>query len=103
MSWGGDVDAMAHLGDRLDRAARNLGDAARVIGSAMVEDGTTCLASGPTAAPVVAEMAAWASLQAADVRRRARILTNADAERHQRLQERIDHSDYDPHPGFFGH
>jgi hypothetical protein len=104
MSWGGDVDAMTHLADRLDGAARQLNHAVRLVGSVVVDDGAACVAPGSTISlSVLADTAAWASHQAADVRRRARLLDEADAERRRLLQDRIDHSDYDPHPGFFDH
>src|SRR4051794_35166644 len=103
MSRGGDVDAMTHLADRLDAAARQLSQAVRLVGSVMVDDGAACVAPGATGLPVLADTAAWASQQAADVRRRARLLDDVDAERRRLLQDRIDHSGYDPDPGFFGH
>src|SRR3954470_5663446 len=103
MSWGGDVDAMTHLAGRLDAAARQLGHAIRLVGSVTVDDGTACVASGPAGLSVLADTAAWASQEAADVRRRARLLEDADAERRRLLRDRIDHSGYDPDPGFFGH
>src|SRR3954469_4385095 len=103
MSWGGDVDAMKHLADRLDGAARQLSHAVRLVGSVMVDDGAVCGAPGATSLSVLADTAAWASQEAADVRRRARLLEDADAERRRLLRDRINHSDYDPDPGFFGH
>jgi len=103
MSRGGDVDAMTHLAARLDGAARQLGHAIRLLGSVMVDDGTACVGPGATSLSVLADTAAWASQQAADVRRRASILDDAAVERRRLLQERIDHSGYDPDPGFFSH
>src|SRR4051812_15107490 len=58
MSWGGDIDAMKHLADRLDGAARQLSQVARLAGSVVVDDGAACVVPGATGLSVLADTAA---------------------------------------------
>src|SRR3954452_3780742 len=128
MPWGGDVEAMNRLADRLGEAAQRIDAARATVGSTVVDDGRACTAAGPLAAPVLVEAAWWAVEQAADVRRRAAILAGAgapqpgrewawsivvgralsaprdpDDERRRLLGERMRRRGYDPDPGLLDH